>query len=213
MDTIKKIFQERYSVIILFSILFLFFFQTLSDLVERIYAYALLQGEPDENILGLVFLLAPLILLFFRKQIPDLILLILGELMIVARLLEPLMIGQMNYIMSGISVGCFLIIFPGLIAKSRNKEMNISKDLGIGLAIAVALSILFRAANASLDISQYMWYQIIGWFLGIIASLILIVLYLNNKHNSINIKEEPKETKVESSFWKILGLSMGLINI
>ena len=64
--------------------------------------------------------------------------------MIVARLLEPLMVRQMNYIMSGISVGCFLIIFPAYIAKSRNKETNISKELGIGLAVAVALSILFR---------------------------------------------------------------------
>ena len=63
MDAIKKILRERYSVIILFSILFLFFFQTLSDMVERIYAYALLNLEPDENILGLVFLLTPLILL------------------------------------------------------------------------------------------------------------------------------------------------------
>ncbi len=213
MDTVKKILREKYSIIVLFSILFLFFFQTLSDLVERIYAYALLNLEPDENILGLVFLLTPLVLLFFRKNIPNIMLLILGEIMIVARLLEPLMVRQMNYIMSGLSVGCFLVILPSFLAKSRGKENRISKDLGIGLAIGVALSILFRTANASLDISQYLWYQIIGWILGIIAALIMIVLFLDNRQNSTKIKEETKESKVESSFWKILGLSMGLINI
>ena len=162
MNVVKEIFKEKYSLIILFSILFLFFLQTLSDLVERIYAYALLNLEPDENILGLVFLLTPLVLLFFRKQIPELMLLSLGEIMIVARLLEPLMVRQMNYIMSGITVGCFLIIFPAIIMKSKNGAKNISKELGIGLAIAVALSILFRTANASVDISQYLWSAVLS---------------------------------------------------
>ncbi|MCK5141204.1 MAG: hypothetical protein KAQ70_03340, partial [Candidatus Heimdallarchaeota archaeon] len=56
----KKITNTDYSLIALFSILFLFFLQMLSTLVERIYAYALLNLEPDENILGLLFLLSPL---------------------------------------------------------------------------------------------------------------------------------------------------------
>jgi len=212
MDTIKKILKEKYSIIILFAILFLFFFQTLSDLVERIYAYALLNLEPDENILGLVFLLTPLILLFFRKRIPNLMLLILGETMILARLLEPLMVKQMNYIMSGITIGCFLIIFPAFLSKSRKEGLRLSKDLSIGLAIAVALSILFRTVNATLDISQYSWYQVIGWILGIIASLIMLLLFFDTKNKKSNTNEK-EETETKSSFWKILGLSMGLIDI
>lgn len=212
MNALKRILKEKYSIIILFAILFLFFFQTLSDLVERIYAYALLNLEPDENILGLVFLLTPIALLFFRKQLSNLLLLILGETMILARLLEPLMVKQMNYIMSGITIGCFLILFPAFLLKSRNEGVRVSKDLGIGLAIAVALSILFRTANATLDISQYSWYQVIGWILGIIASLIMFALFFNTKNNKLVI-EETEETEAKSSFWKILGLSMGLINI
>ncbi|GAG03520.1 unnamed protein product, partial [marine sediment metagenome] len=212
MSSFKKYLVSDYSIIVLFSILLLFFIQTLSDLVERIYAYALLNLEPDENILGLVFLLAPLVLLFFWKKIPDIVLLISGELIIVSRLIGPLTSGLWVYIFAGLSVASFLVFFPAMIIRMKNKEHKIGFDLGISLAIAVSLSILFRAANATIDISQYGWYQIIGWVLGIIASLILIGLYLKfSKQLVEEVAAKGEDTK--SSFWKILGLSMGIFSI
>ena len=82
----KELVRKNYSIIILFTILFLFFLQALSDIVERIYAFALLNLEPDENILGLLFFLLPLVLLFFRKKFPEIAMVIVGEIMIISRL-------------------------------------------------------------------------------------------------------------------------------
>jgi hypothetical protein len=174
MIDLKKIIKENFSLIALFSILFLFFIQTLSDLVERIYAFALLNLEPDENILGLLFLLSPLVLLFFRKKFPNIALLVVGEIMIVSRLIEPLVKGPWIYIFAGLTVASFIIFFPAFITKIKGEEKDIGLRLAIGLTIAVTLSILFRTVNATVDISQYRWGQIIGWILGIIATLKLL---------------------------------------
>ena len=212
MSFLKKYVIGDFSLIGLFAVIFLFFLQTLSDLVERIYAFALLNLEPDENILGLLFLLTPLILLAFWKKIPDLALLISGELIIVSRLIEPLVSGMWIYIFAGLSVGSFLVFFPGFITRIKYREEKTGFDLGIGLASAVGLSILFRTAGASKDITQYGWYQIIGWILGIIASGILIGLFIKFKDKESELVKETEE-HINNGFWKILGLSMGLFSI
>ncbi|MCE7743340.1 MAG: hypothetical protein GOP50_12890 [Candidatus Heimdallarchaeota archaeon] len=212
MSFIKKYLVGDFSLITLFSVIFLFFIQTLSDLMERIYAFALLNAEPDENILGLLFVLSPLILLAFWKKIPDLALLITGEIIIISRLIEPFVTGMWIYIFAGLSVGSFLIFFPGFIIRIKNKEEKTGFDFGIGLAIAVGLSILFRTAGATIDISQNGWFQIIGWVIGIIAGAILVGLFLKFKNKKIE-ETKPAEETTKASFWKILGLSMGIFGI
>ena len=131
MSFFRKYLVGDFSLIVLFSIIFLFFLQTLSDLVERIYAFALLNLEPDENILGILFLLAPLILLAFWKQIPDLTLLISGELIILSRFVEPLMSGMWIYVFAGLSVGSFLVFFPGIIIRLKDKEDKVGFDTSL----------------------------------------------------------------------------------
>ncbi len=212
MSFFKKYLVGDFSLIVLFSVIFLFFLQTLSDLFEIIYSYDLLILEPDENILGLLFLLSPLVLLAFWKKIPEIALLISGEIIIISRLIEPIVFGIWIYIFAGLAVGSFLIFFPGIIIEIKDKEQKIGVDLGIGLAFAVGLSILFRVAGVSKDISQYKWFQIIGWVLGIVAALILIGLFSKIKTK----KEETSKTSeqvIKFSFWKILGLSLGIFSI
>ncbi|MCG3221068.1 MAG: endonuclease/exonuclease/phosphatase family protein, partial [Candidatus Heimdallarchaeota archaeon] len=205
----KDLVRKNYSIIILFSILFLFFLQALSDLVERIYAFALLNLEPDENILGLLFFLSPVVLLFFGKKFPEIAMLIVGEIMIISRLIEPLVTKQGIYILAGLTVGSFLIFLPAFFGRTKDKNKNIGLNLGISLAIAVSLSILFRTFNASIDVSQYKLGQIIGWILGLIASFILFGYFLTEKE--METKAEEIETK--ASFWKILGLTIGIFSI
>ena len=205
----KDFVRKNYSIITLFSILFLFFFQALSDMVERIYAFALLNLEPDENILGLLFLLAPAILLFFRKKFPELAMLIVGETMIASRLIEPLVKRQGIYILAGLTVACFLIFLPAFYGRTKDTNRNIGLNLSISLAIGVSLSILFRTINSSIDISQYRFGQIIGWILGIIASVILLGYFFKEKE----IEVQDEEILPKASFWKILGLSIGIFSI
>jgi len=204
--------KKFYSELILFAILFLFFFQALSDLVETIYGFALLNLEPDENIAGLAFLVTPLILLIFRKRLPDKILLILGEIFILSRLLDPLLKRQGILITSGLAVGCFLVFFPIYLTRRQNDEKKTSTALGFSLAIAVAFSILFRSLNSSVDISMYSWYQIIGWILGITAGIMLLGLKLKSDDQ----QEIQKVTEVDTpkaGFGKILALTFGLVSI
>ncbi|MCG3257902.1 MAG: hypothetical protein KAU62_17485, partial [Candidatus Heimdallarchaeota archaeon] len=201
MTSIRDNIKKFYSELIMFAILFLFFFQALSDLVETIYGFALLNLEPDENILGLVFLITPVVLLFFRKRLPDKTLVILGELMILSRLLDPLLKRQGILVTSGLAVGCFLVFFPIYLTRMKNEEKRTSTTLGLSLAIAVALSILLRSLNSSLDISMYSWYQVIGWIFGIIAGIMLFGMKFKSEGQK-ETQEEIKESAKGSGFGK-----------
>ncbi len=237
MSKLKDLVQKFYSELILFAILFLFFFQTLSDLVETIYGFALLNLEPDENIAGLAFLLTPLLIaipwkrIFFfvfkrsmnTEQLKkygsktsettfDTILISLGGLMILSRLLDPLLKRQGILITSGLAVGCFLVFFPIYLTRRKNDEKKTSMTLGYSLAIAVAFSIVFRTLNSSIDISMYGWYQVIGWVLGLIAGVMLFGMKLHGDTQKA-IKEELVETAKNASFGKILALTFGLVSI
>ncbi|MBY9002279.1 MAG: hypothetical protein KGD64_15270, partial [Candidatus Heimdallarchaeota archaeon] len=90
----KDLIKNNYSELILFSIIFLFFMQMISDLGERIYDYALLGLKPTLHLLALLFLFSSIALLFFRKTISDMVLFIVGEIIIVTRLIEPLLKGE-----------------------------------------------------------------------------------------------------------------------
>ena len=87
-------------------------------------------GEPSHLVL--------LSVVFFFKvviygELPDLVLLITGEIIIVARLVEPFMAGMWIYIFAGISVGSFLVFFPGFITRIRNREEKTGFDFGIAI--------------------------------------------------------------------------------
>lgn len=230
MTAVKSFFEKSYSEIILLSIIFLFFFQLITDLVGSIFALNLLTVSLNAYVLIIVFLLSPLLLLFFKK-ISDLFLVIIGEVMILSRLVEVFIkITALKSIIAGIGVAAFMILLPAYLAKGNKVEANkIEKktlNLGIGLAFGLALSILFRTIGSTLDITTYRWFQIFGWILGIIATFMLIGFLFNASTDSqvsddISDKNEIIETKsseevliVKSKrggFGKILGLSIGII--
>ncbi|MCG3219843.1 MAG: endonuclease/exonuclease/phosphatase family protein [Candidatus Heimdallarchaeota archaeon] len=135
---------------------------------------------------------------------------IVGELIIVTRLIEPLLKGKGLLILAGLSVSSFLIFFPAYFTRSKNKEQQTGITLGISLAIAVAVSILFRTVNSTLELSIYRWYQIIGWFLGLVASFMLAGMLLKNEKV---VQKESSEEKSPASFGKILLLTLGLSSV
>jgi hypothetical protein len=94
----------------------------ISDLGERIYDYALLGLKPTLHLLALLFLFSSIVLLFFRKTISNKALFIVGELIILTRVIEPLLKGEWFLIFAGLSVGCFLIFFPAYFTRSKNKS-------------------------------------------------------------------------------------------
>ncbi len=206
----KNFFKNNYSELIMFSIIFLFFIQMLSDLAERIFDYAILGLEPTLHILALLFLFSSVGLFFFRKTISDKTLFIVGELIIITRLIEPLLKGEALLIFAGLSVSSFLIFFPAYFTRSKNKEQQTGVTLGISLALAVVLSLFFRTVNSTLDVSIYRWYQIIGWILGIVASLMLVGMLLKSEKV---VQKESSEEGNSASFGRILLLTLGLSSV
>lgn len=210
MSSNKKFFSLIYSELALVSIMFLFFLQLCSDFLESIYALNLIEVELNENILALLFFLSPAVLFFFRKGFPEKLMIIIGEAMIVCRVIEVMLEVQFKMIISGLGVGCFLIFFPVFLQKKdlRTQEKD-SKTLGLGLGFALASSILFKTIGSGLDLSTYSWFQSIGWILAIIAA-IMIINQLKGRNTKIEktvINEKP------ASIWKVLGLTFGLISI
>ncbi|MHA1481327.1 MAG: endonuclease/exonuclease/phosphatase family protein [Candidatus Thorarchaeota archaeon] len=207
-----------YSEVAFISVIFLIFFQLFSDFLESIYILVLMTLSINVNILALLFLLSSLVLLFFKKGIPDKMLLIVGLTMIVCRVVEPLFETPARMVISGLGVGCFLILFPALLLrKDSSKEEQGGLTIGLGLAIAIASSVLLRTLNSTIDLSTHGFGQVIGWVLAIIAAILLIG-YLLVEQETIQIENPTAATESNgaeqpSGIKQILGIAIGLTSI
>ncbi|TFG25764.1 MAG: hypothetical protein EU533_00750 [Promethearchaeota archaeon] len=210
MKSIKKYIKESNSHLILLSILFLFFLQLISDLVEAIYMLDLLNTSLDEKVLGVLFLLTPLILIPFKKGISSKILYIIAEIVVILRVINPFMNTANKIIVAGLGVGCFLIFFPAYLSKViKYNDDQKSTNIGVALGFAVILSITFRALLSSIDISTYAWFQIIGWFLSGVSSILIFGQF--NRKVVINDSHSEEEGLMNSK--RIFPLIIGLISI
>ncbi|MBN1329865.1 MAG: endonuclease/exonuclease/phosphatase family protein [Candidatus Heimdallarchaeota archaeon] len=233
MLTLKSFLEKSYSEIILLSIIFLFFFQLIADLVGVVFALNLLTTSLTAYALLILFLFSPLVLLFFKKT-SNLFLVIVGEVLIVSRLVESLIpLAVIRAIFAGIGIGAFMIFLPAYLTKFTpglviNRFEKKALNLGLGLAFGLSLSIFFRTLGISLDITTIGWFQVFGWILGIIASVMLIgslfispplpVSDTNSDErllpNSSFLEEKSNDiTPSKRGFGKILGLSFGIIFI
>ncbi|QEE15734.1 endonuclease/exonuclease/phosphatase family protein [Promethearchaeum syntrophicum] len=193
MEKINNFFKYKHSELILVSIMFLFFLELFSDFVESVYIFALMTLSLNVNVLSVLFFFTPVLLLFFRKKVPDKVLLIVGLLMVISRILEPLFDTTLRMLISGLGVGCFMFYFPAFLSRQKvNNEETTSYTLGIGLIVALSISILFRTLNSSIDISTYTEFQIVGWILGGLE----INLFIRHYNNCTNEKESSE--KLES---------------
>ncbi len=221
MEIYNKYFSKYYSELILISILFLFFFQLISDFIESIYALNLIEVELNENIAAALFLLSPIILLvpIFKKSFPNKGLVIIGEIMVICRILEPLFNTQIRMILTGIGVFCFMLFFPAFLqSKSKGNEEKNSLLIGVELSIGLGMLILFRTLGSTFDLTFHFWFLWIGWILAAIAAIMLInflnpdritKIFGEEVSSSINAPNQEKK----GSKWKILGLSFGITSI
>jgi len=214
MEKFKNFFKNSYSELILVSIMFLFFLELFSDFVECVYIFALMTLSININVLSVLFFFSSIILLFFRKEVPDKVFLVVGVLMVTSRILEPLFDTTLRMLISGLGVGCFMFYFPALLSrKTKKNEETTSYTLGIGLVIALSLSILFRTLNSSIDISTYSWFQIIGWILGGLEIILMIRYYNNNtnENESMDNSESPSSDSNSVDHHRSKGQILGII--
>ena len=110
MEKLNSVFKNSYSELILVSLMFLFFLQLFSDFVECVYIFALMTLSLNVNVLSVLFFFTPVLLLFFRKKVTTKAVLVIGILMVISRLLEPLFDTKLRMLISGLGVGCFIFL-------------------------------------------------------------------------------------------------------
>lgn len=173
MDT--GFFEEHYSELVFTTIILLLFLQIFSDYVESTYILLLMTLSLNQNTFALLFMFSPLVFLVFRKSIPDKLLIVAAGILIVCRIVEPLFDSVMRMVLSGLGVGCFLILFPALLLSAKSVDTNKwVQTFGTSLSLALAASILLRTLNFTIDLSTYGWGQIIGWVLAAIGLFMLV---------------------------------------
>jgi len=214
MESFKKNLKKIDSNVVLLSILFLFFLQLISDFLETIYALNLIEVELNENILALLFLLTPIILLLFKKGVPNKYIIVIGEILVISRVLGVFFNGVVKMVITGIGAGFFLLFLPLYLQKLSvgNKE-KYGIECGLGLAIAVLFSIFFRVLGSSVDISTFSWFQSIGWILAFIEAILIYNTLNREEFKESSISDTSKEYVKPVSTLKILGLSIGIIGI
>jgi len=207
------------SQMFLHAILFLFFFELISDFIETVYSFSLRSQGVTGEIVGMLFLFSPLFLLLLKEGAAKATLIITGTGIIICRIAETLLLGLAKMIFAGLGVGCFLILFP-LLLRGFNNEENESgwPTLGASLAIGLSLSILFRTLGSGIDITSDRWYQTIGWILAMIAGIQLVNSFIHknvlseskaiNQTNFSNTPNGPTDTT-----WRLAGLFIGITSV
>lgn len=199
--------KQHCAEIILYSILFLFFLQLISDFVEAIYAFGLLGTSLPVETVCVLFLLSPVVLLLLRKGVTGKLLVLTGEAMLVSRVVEAMLDTRGKMIVAGIGVGCFMVFFPSLLRYLDDDETRGNGlTFGIGLTGGLALSILFRTLKSGTDLSTYEGFQSVGWVLATIAGVLMLDL-------SARAEKTPQSGSRSFHVPRVVGLCLGLTSV
>ncbi len=192
--------------VVLFSIFFLFFFQLLTDFVAAVYAFGLLQVEIPIEIAFVLLLLSPVLLILFPRWLSSRrAMVVLVGLVLICRVVEVLLDTRGQMIVAGIGTASFLILIPAFLAgQPREAAGSRSLTLGVGVAFAIALSMLLHALNSTVDLSTHGVGQIIGWLLALLAAWLLFT------QNSLFAPTS--EAKGKASKGRVLAFSFGFVN-
>jgi len=189
---------------VFFGLLFLLFFQLVSDFVETIYTFGLLGTNIPPEIVSVLLFFTPLILLFFRRGLPYRVILALAAVVALAHPLEVMLDPKGKMLVSGLGVGCLFVLLPLLLVnKMRGKKGNAGVEMGAGLALALAFSILLRSLGSGSDLSLLSpW---LSWLLAL--GLLAIIVLLAQSDRPAQIIEPKKPV----SFGVAVSLCVGIL--
>ena len=189
------------STILVHSILFLFFFQLLTDFVAAIYAFGLMGLNLPPEIACVLVLFSPVLLVFSRKGPSGKGLALLAALALISRVVEVMLDTRGRMFISGLGAAGFLTFLPALLHAQQREPR--SRELGISLGLGVGLSILLRALGSGVDLSNVGMFKAINWALALLAGAFLV-----------RIISPAEETSPSGSLtgrpWKMIGLSLGM---
>ncbi len=159
---------------LLYGLLFLAFFQLLTDFVAAIYAFGLLGVDIPPEIGFVLFLLAPLVLMLRKKPLGGRSLAWIAAAALACRAVEPLLPTQARLIATGFGTACLLVVFAGWLS-ARDGSAPDARELEHGLALATGFAMLLRAAGNGLDLSMVGMFKGIGWLCALIAGALLFL--------------------------------------
>ena len=195
--------------ILIYSLVFLFFLQLVSDFIEAIYTFGLLGTDIPPEIISVVFFFSPVLLISFRRGLPARALPWLMGSIGVARALAVSLDTTNRMLISGVGVGLFFLFLPSLFANQSVRKIKASSiELGIGLTLTLALSISLRLLGAGTDLSFiYPW---ISW---VLAALLLVSLLIYRQPSPVSATGEHKKAKTGTLMLLILGITSSLLTL
>ncbi len=207
---ISDLIRKFHSELILLSILFLFFFETLNSFFTDVYALNFaIMGVGPYALLSL-FLLSPLILIIFKENLPAMGLYVTSGLLVISRILLTVISDTIALsFITGAGVAAFGVFLPAYIATgAREGEGSPYLITTQALAIAIGLSIALKSIGSSIDFSMYGWGRIIPWLLAAVAMVMIAGIQIQRKNENEKVTGESRRGS-----GKILLPSMGIYGI
>lgn len=202
MKPVSKPEASPWKVILFLSLVFLLFFQLVSDFIESVYTFGLLGTDIPPEMVSIVLFFTPLLLLF-KKRLPLKTVYYLAGAAAILRAMEIVLAPNGKMLAGGLGTGLLLILFPVLLTHVRRGSAFNSLVMGAGVTIALSLSILLRTLGAGSDISTlFPW---TGWL--ICGALLLAVLMLLQTSAPAELDEESRRP----GSWRVTALSIGFM--
>ncbi len=198
-------YKLAWKSILFITLVFLLFFQLVSDFIESVYTFGLLGTSIPPEIVSVILFFSPALLLIFRRPLPRGSALVLAGALAVIRGLEATLHASAKMLAAGLGVGILFVFIPLLLDRlSGRKGEEVAVEMGAGLSITLSLSILLRALAAGSDYSlTHPW---MSWVIS--AGLILTALLLNREETGSQPLPEP----ARGGFGRLLLLSIGLLS-
>jgi endonuclease/exonuclease/phosphatase family metal-dependent hydrolase len=208
--------RKQTAFVFALAVLFLFFFQLLSDFFESLYAFGLMGTSIPAEIVTVVVLFSPFLLLVFKSGPAPWAVTVTGMLVLVARLAEAPLNTRGKMLVSGLGAACFLLFFPLLIHRLAGKtHRETGARLAVALGLALTASVLLRALNSGSEMSTQGWYQLIGWAMALPAAFLLPGVAGREAVTAEN-HDAPGETTAKTprrGLAVVIGLVLGVMSV
>lgn len=137
-----------------FALFFLIFLQLLSDLIETTYVFGLLGVSIPPEVVSVLFLLAPLLLVFLPRAMDSpTFAAVSAVIALLCRAAAVVVDTRWKMLLSGLGVGLMLIFFAAMFWQMRGRKVG--HRMGLGLAFASLMWILHRVIGNGSDISTF----------------------------------------------------------
>jgi len=192
--------MRAYSKPLLLGILFLSLLQLISDFIESIYAFGLLVTSFTIEVASIVLFFSPLVLVFFRRGVRRPLLLGLAVVGLACRAVEPFLAPDGKMLVSGLGMA-FLSVF--LLAWLAGRASIEARSVGLGLGMAILLSVFFRTLGTGFD------WSLVNPVVGVILALLgMGLLY------QVDLAEgDSEQPGQKTSMRRLSGLSLGVAGV